>query len=318
MRLATLLDPVTRSATTVFVLPSGERVGLMDVVHYAPPGASFESFANLAEVAGHLDVVLPAISSWRGTLEQHPPVHAEVEPRYLPPVPQPRTFREFAAFETRHSTPAFSFANTVSVVGHETAIHAPRNAQQLDFTLQIGIVIGRGGKDITPRNAWRHVAGFTIINNFVARDIAAVETSLAIPHAKSRDFATAVGPYLVTLDDLADRIDSTGLIHLKMHARVNGQLIASGNASSMHFSWPQLIEHASRDAELCPGDLLASGTLPGGCILDKSLEQAVAWLKSGDVVELEIERLGILRTPIIDRRTSDDDSKSLGAALAAV
>jgi len=105
----------------------------------------------------------------------------------------------------------------------------------------------------------------------------------------------------VTLDDLADRIDSSGRIHLRMSARVNGKQLSKGDSSSMYFSWPQIIEHASRDAELFPGDLIGSGTVGTGCILELGPENTGGWLKPGDTVELEIDRLGVLRTPIIER-----------------
>src|SRR5207244_3490783 len=107
--------------------------------------------------------------------------------------------------------------------------------------------------------------------------------------------------HLVTLDDLRDRIDDDGRIHLEMVARVNGRELSRGNSGDMYFTWPQIIEHASRDAELAPGDLLGSGTVGTGCILELGPENTGGWLKPGDVVELEIERLGVLRTPIVAR-----------------
>src|SRR3989440_11420710 len=272
MRLATLFDPASGKATTVFVLPSGERIDLTDVVHYAPKGATFDNFANLAEVAGHLDVVLPAISGWRSVRPQASGVSART--KYLPPVPAPRAFRDFYAFEQHVKTcrakrglemvpawydaPAFYFSNPGSLIGHDAPLCAPKGSKELDYELELGIVIGRGGKDIRPRDAWKHVAGFTIVNDFSARDLQRAEMSVGLGPAKGKDFATAVGPYMVTLDDLADRIDSVGRIHLQMIARVNGKELSRGNSSSMYFSWPTIIEQASRDAMLYPGDLIAS------------------------------------------------------------
>jgi fumarylacetoacetate (FAA) hydrolase len=330
MRLATLFDPASGKATTVFVLPGGQRVDLSDVVHYAPKGATFDNFANLAEVAGHLDVVLPAISNWRMARPAADGVTART--RYLPPIPSPRTFRDFYAFEQHVKTcrahrglqmipawyemPVFYFSNPGSLVGHESPVSAPAGSSELDYELELGIVIGRGGKDIKARDAWKHVAGFMIVNDFSARDLQRAEMSVGLGPAKSKDFATAVGPYLVTLDDLADRIDSSGRIHLKMVARINGKEYSRGDASSMYFSWPAIIEHASRDAMLYPGDLLASGTVGTGCILELGPDKTGGWLKPGDVVELEIERLGTLRSPIVERSdAASTELQSAGDAL---
>ena len=135
--------------------------------------------------------------------------------------------------------------------------------------------------------------------------------------AKGKDFATAVGPYLVTLDALRDRVDSQGRIHLNMTARLNGREISRGDAAMMHFTWPQIIEHASRDATLFPGDLIGSGSIGAGCIVDLGPENTGGWLKPGDVIELDIERLGVLRTPIIGRPDAlRRKAESLGAAAA--
>lgn len=320
MRLATLFDTTQQKANTVFVLPGGQRVGLIDVVHYAPAGATTEHFESLAEVASHLDIVLPAIRQWRQEQPILPAIPGGSEKRFLPPVPAPRTFRAFDSFEQHakawraqldlsfsgawYETPAFYFANTASLIGHETPVQAPLDCHQLDFELELGVVIGRGGKNIPAADAWKHIAGFTIINDLSVRDLERVEMKSGLGPGKSRDFATAVGPYLVTLDDLRDRIDSEGRVHLAMIARINGREVSRGNAASMFFSWPQLIEHASRDAALSPGDLISSGAIGGGSILEAGVESVGGWLKPGDTVELEIERLGILRTPIAEREGS--------------
>jgi len=324
MRLATLFDPTANKATTVFVLPSGERIDLSDAVHYAPKDATFENFDNLAEVACHLDIVLPAISGWRSKRPQASS-GVSARTRFLPPVPAPRTFRDFYAFEQHVKTcrakrglemvpawydaPAFYFSNPGSLIGHDAPVCAPKGSNELDYELELGIVIGRGGKDIKIRDAWKHVAGFTIVNDFSARDLQRAEMSVGLGPAKGKDFATSVGPYLVTLDDLADRIDSVGRIHLNMVARVNGKELSRGNSASMYFSWPTIIEHASRDVMLFPGDLIASGTVGTGCILELGPENTGGWLKPGDIVELEIERLGTLRTPIVERPDATANSR---------
>jgi fumarylacetoacetate (FAA) hydrolase len=235
----------------------------------------------------------------------------------LPPVPNPRTFRDFYAFEKHvvaarsrrgllmdpawYAQPVFYFSNPVSLVGHDAPVFAPAGCSELDYELELGLVIGIGGRDIARQDAWRHVAGFTIINDLSARDLQRREMSVGLGPAKGKDFATAVGPCLVTLDELEDRIDKEGRLQLRMSARVNGHELSHGDSSAMHFTWPQIIEHASRDATLMPGDLLGSGTVGSGCILELGAEKTGGWLKPGDAIELEIERLGILRTPIVAR-----------------
>lgn len=237
--------------------------------------------------------------------------------RWLPPIPEPRTFRNFSAFEQhmratrrRHGLevppewyeiPAFYFGNPTSLIGHEEPAHAPARSAWLDFELELGLIIGRGGRDIPLERAWEHVAGFTIVNDLSARDLQRKEMAAGMGSSKGKDFATAVGPWLVPLPDVRDRLQQDGRLELGMVARVNGKTLSCGNSRAMHFTWPQMIEHASRDAELFPGDLLTSGAVGSGCILELGPENTGGWLKPGDVVELAIERLGVLRTPIIAR-----------------
>ncbi|HYG74002.1 MAG TPA: fumarylacetoacetate hydrolase family protein [Planctomycetota bacterium] len=235
----------------------------------------------------------------------------------MPPTGIPRTFRDFYAFEQHVKTararrglevppawyeePVFYYSNPGTLVGHEAKVYAPRGSQELDYELELGIIIGKGGRDIPPEKAWEHVAGFTIINDFSARDIQRKEMSVGLGPAKGKDFATGVGPYLVTLDEFQDRIDKDGRVELEMVACVNGKELSHGNAKSMYFTWPQIIARASADAELFPGDLIGSGTVGTGCILELGPENTGGWLKPGDVVELEIERLGVLRNFITAR-----------------
>jgi fumarylacetoacetate (FAA) hydrolase len=144
------------------------------------------------------------------------------------------------------------------------------------------------------------VAGFTIVNDLSARDLQRREMAVGLGPAKGKDFATAVGPWLVTRDAFLDRIQGERLA-LEMTARVNGRELSRGNAASLHHTIPRMIAHASRDADLFPGDLLGTGTVGTGCILELGAENTGGWLKPGDWVELEVERIGILRTPIVAR-----------------
>jgi fumarylacetoacetate (FAA) hydrolase len=169
--------------------------------------------------------------------------------------------------------------------------------------LELGVIIGRGGRDIAPARGWEHVAGFTIVNDLTARNLQRSELAVGLGSTKSKDFATAVGPWLVTRDVFTDRIAGEKLT-LEMSARVNGRELSRGNVASLYHAIPRLIAQASRDAELFPGDLIGTGTVGSGSILDLGSEKVGGWLKAGDVVELEVERIGVLRTRIA-RRVSE-------------
>ncbi len=233
--------------------------------------------------------------------------------RFFPPVVRPSTFRDFYAFEQHVRTarqrrglemiqawyeiPVFYFSNPNSIAGNDVEISAPFGSNELDFELELGLVIGKRGRNIAPVQAWDYVAGFTIINDFSARDLQRAEMEVGLGPAKGKDFASAVGPVLVTRDEFSDKIDRER-ISLEMRARLNGNQLSWGNSSMLFHSFPRMIAQASRDADLFPGDLIGSGTVGAGCILELGPENTGGWLKAGDVVELEIERIGVLRTRV--------------------
>jgi fumarylacetoacetate (FAA) hydrolase len=198
---------------------------------------------------------------------------------------------------TWYEIPVFYFSNPTMLIGHDAEVCAPAGCAELDYELELGVVIGRGGRDIPEERAWDHIYGFTIINDLSARDLQRREMSVGFGPAKGKDFATAVGPWLVARRYFEDRIDGDR-VTLEMSARINGRPLSRGNVATLHHSIPKLIAHASRDAELFPGDLIGTGPVGTGCILDLGPEVAGGWLKPGDVVELEIERIGVLRTRI--------------------
>jgi fumarylacetoacetate (FAA) hydrolase len=133
-----------------------------------------------------------------------------------------------------------------------------------------------------------------------ARDIQRAEMAVGLGPSKSKDFATSLGPTLTPLAALQDHYRD-GRLHLTMTARVNGKEYSRGNAGAMHWTWPQILAHASRDTELRPGDVIGSGTVGTGCILELTPEAVGGWLQPGDGVELEIERLGVLKNPVVER-----------------
>ena len=126
--------------------------------------------------------------------------------------------------------------------------------------------------------------------------------AIGLGPSKSKDFATSLGPRLVPFDELKDCYRD-GRLHLEMTATVNGKVYSHGNAGSMYYTWPQLLAHASRDTELQPGDVLGSGTVGSGCILELTPEAVGGWLKPGDVVELTVERIGTLRNTVVERNS---------------
>jgi fumarylacetoacetate (FAA) hydrolase len=136
------------------------------------------------------------------------------------------------------------------------------------------------------------------MNDWSARDLQRAEMAVGLGPSKSKDFATSLGPRLVPFAELKDHYRD-GRLHLEMRAAVNGKVLSSGNSVAMYWTWPQLLAHASRDADLRPGDVLGSGTVGTGCILELTPEVVGGWLKPGDVVELTIEPIGTLRNRVV-------------------
>lgn len=227
------------------------------------------------------------------------------------------SFRDFYAFEQHvvacrakrgldivpqwYEQPVFYFSNHRSLVGHGASVYAPAGCAELDFELELGLVIGKPGRDIAEEDAWDHVLGFTIVNDLSARDLQRQEMAVGLGPAKGKDFATAVGPEVVPIEALRDAIDGQGRLSLNMSCEVNGNRLSQNNAKTMHFGWPRIIAHASRDADLMTGDLLGSGTVGTGCILELGPEHTGGWLKPSDIIDMQIDRLGRLTTRIVDR-----------------
>jgi len=233
------------------------------------------------------------------------------------PLPPVTSLRDFYAFEQHVKTcrahrglemvpqwyqvPVFYFSNAVAIIGDGETVHAPQGSSALDYELELACVIGKSAKNLpADGSAMDCVAGFTIMNDWSARDLQRVEMAVGLGPSKSKDFATSLGPYLVPFDELKE-FYREGRLHLEMTATVNGKEYSRGNAGSMYWTWPQLLAHASRDTELRPGDVLGSGTVGTGCILELTPETVGGWLKAGDVVELSIERIGTLRNRVVER-----------------
>jgi len=228
------------------------------------------------------------------------------------PLPKPQSIRDFYAFEEHVKTargrrglemipewydvPVFYFTNHRAVIGPEDHVSIPVNCKKMDFELEIACIIGKEGKDIPVEEADDYILGYTILNDWSARDIQAHEVKVGLGPSKGKDFATSLGPCIVTKDEI-EKFRTGKSYDLKMTAAVNGKVISSGNFSSIYYSVPELISHASKNVTLYPGDVIGSGTVGTGCILELG-EEIHRWLEDGDVVELSITGLGTLRNTV--------------------
>jgi fumarylacetoacetate (FAA) hydrolase len=195
-----------------------------------------------------------------------------------------------------YDVPVFYFTNHRAVIGPEDHVSIPTNCKKMDFELEIACIIGKEGKDIPVEEADDYILGYTILNDWSARDIQAHEVKVGLGPSKGKDFATSLGPCIVTKDEI-EKYRTSKSYDLKMTAAVNGKVISSGNFSSIYYSVPELISHASKNVTLYPGDVIGSGTVGTGCILELG-EEKHRWLEDGDVVELSITGLGTLRNTV--------------------
>jgi len=233
-----------------------------------------------------------------------------------PPILQPPSLRDFYAFERHVGTmwkrrdmeipeawyrlPIFYFGNVSELRGPGEAVWAPRGSTELDYELEVAALIDTPVRDIDAARGEVAIGGYLILNDWSARDLQREETTVRLGPAKGKDFAISIGPWLVTPDELADARRDKGH-DLAMTATVNGTELSRGTWSSAHFSFGEMIERASADARLRPGDLLGSGTVGTGCLLEIRDEILKRYLEPGDTVTLAIERLGELTAPVMQR-----------------
>lgn len=231
------------------------------------------------------------------------------ELRALAPVPEPPSLRDFYAYEGHvaagarlrgreiaphwYEAPAFYFSNPASILGPGEPLRRPQATALLDFELEIAAIIGVA--DDEPE-----IAGFTLMNDWSARDVQAGEMTVGLGPAKAKDFGTSLGPWLVTPDELPYE---GGRLRIGARVIVNGEQVSAADAFEQHFGWPEIVAHASRDTRLRPGDVLGSGTLAGGCLLELGSLPAPdrpegRWIEPGDLVVVEADGLGRLETPV--------------------
>ncbi|EKN65774.1 fumarylacetoacetate hydrolase family protein [Neobacillus bataviensis LMG 21833] len=229
------------------------------------------------------------------------------------PLPVPRSIRDFYAFEQHVKTarenrglemipewyeiPVFYFSNHLAIKGPGESIVIPIECEWLDYELEIACIIGKEGRGISEDKADEYIFGYCILNDWSARDLQRKEMKVGLGPAKGKDFSTSIGPWVVTKDEMEPFKAGKGF-NLTMKARVNGSLLSEGNMKDIYYSFGEMIARASQGVTLYPGEIIGSGTVGTGCILELG-EEIHRWLEPGDEVELEIDHLGVLKNTII-------------------
>jgi fumarylacetoacetate (FAA) hydrolase len=313
------------------------RTGILIDAHVLDLGPAVREFLALNPLQSHLtfgaDSVLEMLQQWE-IAEQLLPLVIEWarggdasrglfrrldDVELMAPVPRPTSMRDGYAFRQHVEAarrnrgvemipefdefPVFYFTNHQAVTGPGVVEVLPRHCEKLDFELECAIVIGREGRNIKASEADGYIAGYTVMNDWSARALQMKEMTMSLGPAKGKDFATSIGPYLATRDELAARrIDGPDgeRYDLTMVTRVNGTEVSRGNLKSMTWTFAQIIERASYGVTLYPGDVIGSGTVGTGCFLELNGSKITDnwWLKPGDIVDCEIELLGTLTNTI--------------------
>jgi 2-keto-4-pentenoate hydratase/2-oxohepta-3-ene-1,7-dioic acid hydratase in catechol pathway len=246
------------------------------------------------------------------------PLDVLAEAELLAPIPVPTSVRDFYAYETHVKTykeangqdmdpdwyelPVFYFQNPAAIRAAHEEIPMPPGCVKFDYELEFAAVIGRAGSNLTPEEAEAHIAGYLLLCDWSARDLQSREVRQGMGPVKGKDSATSLGPWLVTPDELDSRRVGNAF-DLQMRASVNGRPYSKGNAGDLYWSFGQMISYASRGTRIVPGDVMGSGTVGTGCILELSTvhgEEQFPWLRAGDEVTLEADLLGAITARITD------------------
>lgn len=294
---------------------AGTRTGLLegDTVRGLRPGIELLTLVNAGE---------EALADAGETARRAP---AEVcsldEVRLLAPLPHPPSVRDGLCFldhlrgcyralgrsQELHPAwsegPAFYFSNAASIAGPHEPVPVAPGSRMFDLELEVGVVIGRGGRDLDPATAEDHIVGYTLFNDWTARDHQLRDLATGIGMGKSKDSAITLGPALVTVDELEEfRVD--GRLTIELRATVNDREIACGRLDQMDWTFGELLAYVSRGADLAPGDVIGSGTVPGGCLLEHvdtpDMVDFAGWLRPGDLVSLHGQGLGSTRQTVVE------------------
>ena len=231
-------------------------------------------------------------------------LHSPDDVKLAPPLPNPPSIRDFYAFEEHvakgferrggtipkewYEIPVYYKTSSHNLIGTGGDVLWPRFTELFDYELELAAVIGRKGRNVRAEDAAEYIAGFTIMNDFSARDIQKKEMAVALGPAKGKDWCTAFGPVLVTREEIGDPYN------LRMTARVNGETWSEGNSSTIYHKFERMIEFLTEDDTIYPGDIIGSGTVGTGCGLELN-----RWVKRGDLIELEIEKIGTLANRVV-------------------
>jgi 2-keto-4-pentenoate hydratase/2-oxohepta-3-ene-1,7-dioic acid hydratase in catechol pathway len=300
VRFATYEDPQTGEDRAGAVL--GEAIHAL-----RPP-------ARLADLLG--DDGERLAQAWETARSDPLAVVGVADVRLRPPI-APRSLRDFYAFEQHVRTarerrgltmepdwyelPVFYFSNVASIAGDRDEIAVPPGCAELDYELEVAAVVGREGADLTADEAEACIAGYMVMNDWSARDVQRREMKLNLGPAKGKDFATSLGPVLVTPDEL-DARRAGKAFDLTMTATVNGHEWSRASLADLHWSFGEMLAYASRGTRVLPGDVIGSGTCGTGCILELSLVHGTdtyPWLAPGDEVTLAVDGLGSLTNTIV-------------------
>jgi fumarylacetoacetate (FAA) hydrolase len=276
----------------------------------------FVEHAHLARPAA--DAIVEAFGSGRAPAALARPLAGLT---LLSPIPRPPSMRDGYAFRQHVETarknrgmemipefdqfPVFYFTNHQAVIGPGDLHVQKRHLERLDFELEAAVVVGSRGRNVPASRADSLIFGLTIMNDFSARALQMDEMKLSLGPAKGKDFATGLGPWLVTLDELTPHAKATPngtQWDLEMRAFVNGVQVSRGNVKDMNWTFGQILERASYGVTLHPGDVLGSGTCGTGCFLELNGSKIThdQWLRPGDVVGLEIDGLGRLENRVVE------------------
>jgi fumarylacetoacetate (FAA) hydrolase len=263
-----------------------------------------------------VDALIDLVEGFEPRADDDDAVLSAGELVFGPPVLRPPSVRDFYAFEGHVRTmwerrggevpeawyrlPIFYFSNVSEIRGPDEPVWCPAASHELDYELEVAALVDTPALDLAPERAEEAIGGYTIFNDWSARDLQREETAVRLGPAKGKDFASSFGPWLVTPDELADTRSGTGY-DLAMTAEVNGDETSRGRWSDAQFSFGEMLARASADARLRPGDLIGSGTVGSGCLLEVREATLGRYLEPGDEVVLRVERLGALRTLVTAR-----------------
>ncbi len=301
-----------------------ELAGKLNIRIPRAAGKILEDAVTLLEIISAGPKVLDELqkTSWRVfnrlELKDRRMLAKIVDVKVKAPIPRPPSIRDFYAFEDHvkaararrgleiagewYEFPAFYYSNSNAVYGPGDEVPVPSYTKKLDYELEVACVIGKPGRNVAEKEAESHISGYMIMNDWSARDVQEKEMKIGLGPAKAKDFATSLGPWLVTVDELEDRRVGPEKFKLAMTAKVGGKLLSKGDMSAMHWSFPQMIARASQSVNLEPGDVFGSGTVGSGSILELGPE-VHRWLLPGDLVQLEVERLGVLKNKVVEHKS---------------